>query len=49
MRKYKEKNTYSRLFQTIEILENDKCFIEDEEYKKFIVYSLKNLIDKCSI
>ena len=43
------KNTYPNLFQKLTVLENGKCFIENEEYNDFIRKDLKNIIDKCSV
>ncbi len=42
------KNSYPNLFQKLTVLENGKCFIENEEYNDFIRKDLKNIIDKCS-
>ena len=43
------KNTYPNLFQKLTVLENGKCFIENEEYNDFIRNDLKNIINKCSV
>ena len=41
-------NKHLELFQIIFLLESKQCFIENEEYDKFVINDLKEIIDICS-